>query len=121
MILIDSNILIYAATEQHKSLRNLLKNPESCCSIISKLEVLGYPKITLEQTKYFEAMFQLLDILPITEEIIKQAIVYRKKHNMSVGDAIIAATAKIFNVKLYTNNEKDFINIKDISIINPIK
>ena len=40
---------------------------------------------------------------------------------MSVGDAIIAATAKIFNVKLYTNNEKDFINIKDISIINPIK
>ncbi len=121
MILLDSNILIYAASEQHKALRDLIKNSESCCSIISQLEVLGYPKITVEQTKFFEAMFQLMDILPITEELIKQAITYRKKYNMCVADAIIAATAKIFNAKLYTNNEKDFKNIKDIVIVNPIK
>ena len=121
MILLDSNILIYAASDKHKSLRDLFKNPECSCSIISQLEVLGYPKITSEQSKFFEAMFQLMDILPITEELVKQAIVYRKKNNMSVGDAIIAATAKIFNATLYTNNEKDFINIKDISILNPVK
>lgn len=121
MILLDSNILIYAASEQHKSLRDLLKNAESCCSIISQLEVLGYPKITIEQTKFFEAIFQLMDILPISEELIKQAIEYRKKHNMSVADAIIAATAKTFNCTLYTNNEKDFKNINDIVIVNPIK
>lgn len=121
MILLDSNILIYAASEKHLELRDLLKNSESCCSIISQLEVLGYPKITEEQTKFFEAMFNIVDILPITEELIKQAISYRKKHNMSVGDAIIAATAKVFKATLYTNNEKDFKNIKDISIVNPIK
>ncbi|NCO56542.1 MAG: type II toxin-antitoxin system VapC family toxin [Bacteroidetes bacterium] len=121
MILLDSNIIIYAASEHHKSLRDLLKNYESCCSIISQLEVLGFPKITTEQTKFFEAMFKLMDILPITEELIKQAISYRKRYNMSVADAIIAATAKIYNAKLYTNNEKDFKNIKDISIVNPIK
>lgn len=120
MNLLDSNILIYAASNQHKLLRDLVKNPESTCSIISELEVLGYTKITAEQTVFFEAMFQLLDILPITEEVIKQAIKYRKKHNMSVADAIIAATAKIFNCTLYTNNEKDFKNIKEIVIVNPL-
>jgi len=52
MILLDSNIIIYAASEHHKSLRDLLKNYESCCSIISQLEVLGFPKITTEQTKF---------------------------------------------------------------------
>ncbi|MFH0865357.1 MAG: hypothetical protein V1904_04135 [Bacteroidota bacterium] len=39
---------------------------------------------------------------------------------MSVGDAIIAASAKIFKCDLYTNNVEDFENIKDIRIINPI-
>jgi predicted nucleic acid-binding protein len=40
---------------------------------------------------------------------------------MSVGDAIIAASAKIFNCDLSTNNVEDFVNIKDFKIINPIK
>jgi predicted nucleic acid-binding protein len=121
MILLDSNILIYAASDQYKYLRELLKNSESSCSIISQLEVLGYPKITPEQTKFFETMFHITDIIPITEDIIKQAIVYRKKHNMSVADAIIAATSKIYNAVLYTNNIKDFEHISDIVILNPIK
>jgi toxin FitB len=58
MILLDSNILIYSATEQHKYLRELVKKSEVACSIISKLEILGFHKITPEQIKYFEAVFQ---------------------------------------------------------------
>ena len=90
------------------------------CSIISKLEVLGYHKITAEQIKYFEAVFSVIDILPVSDEVINQAVKYRQKKSMSVGDAIIAASAKIFKCDLYTNNMEDFINIKDIKIINPI-
>ena len=121
MILLDSNIIIYAASDEYKSIRELIKTSECCCSIISQLEVLGYPKITTEQTKFFEAIFQLLDIIPISEEVIKKAIEYRKKFNMSVADSIIAATSKTFSCTLYTNNEKDFKNIRDIKVINPIK
>jgi predicted nucleic acid-binding protein len=39
---------------------------------------------------------------------------------MSVADSIIAATAKIYNVDLYTNNVADFKSIKDFKIVNPI-
>ena len=52
MILFDSNILIYSASKQYKDLRELIKKSEAACSIISKLEVLGYHKITAEQIKY---------------------------------------------------------------------
>ena len=121
MILFDSNILIYSATEEFKNLRELIKHSEVCCSIISKLEILGYKKITTDQIKYFEAIFKVINILPISEEIISQAIKYRQQKSMSVGDAIIAASAKVFNCDLYTNNSKDFISIKDFKIINPIK
>ncbi len=121
MILLDSNIIIYSATEQHKYLREIIKKSDVACSIISKLEILGYHKITAEQIKYFEAVFKVLDILLISDEIISQAVKYRQKKSMSVGDAIIAATAKTFHGVLYTNNVQDFANIKDFKIINPIK
>lgn len=120
MILFDSNIIIYSASGQHKDLRELIKKSKIACSIITKLEVLGYHKITPEQIKYFEAAFNVIEIFPFSDEVIAQAIKYRQKKSMSVGDAIIAASAKIFKCDLYTNNVEDFINIKDIKIINPI-
>jgi predicted nucleic acid-binding protein len=121
MILLDSNILIYSASEEYKYLRELIKKPGAACSIISKLEVLGYHKITKEQTNYFEAIFKVLTIMPVSEVVITQGIKYRQKKSMSVGDAIIAASAKVFEGDLYTNNVEDFGNIKDFKIINPLK
>jgi len=58
--------------------------------------------------------------MPITEEVIQQAITFRKKHSMSVADSIIAATAKVYNATLYTNNIKDFAFIKEIKLYNPM-
>ncbi len=120
MILLDSNIIIYSAIDQYKYLRELIKTSEVACSIISKLEILGYHKITAEQINYFEAIFKVIDIKMISDEIINQAIKYRQKKSMSVGDSIIAATSKIFQCDLYTNNMEDFIKIKDFKIINPL-
>jgi predicted nucleic acid-binding protein len=40
---------------------------------------------------------------------------------MSIGDSIIASSAKVFGGNLYTNNIEDFGKIKDLKIINPIK
>jgi len=121
MILLDSNILIYSASEQYKQLRELIKQSETACSIITKLEVLGYHKITPMQITYFEAAFKLINILPISDEVISQAIKYRQKKSISVGDAIIAASAKIYNCDLYTSNVADFIKIKDFNTINPLE
>ncbi|MGN6801898.1 MAG: type II toxin-antitoxin system VapC family toxin [Ginsengibacter sp.] len=120
MILIDSNILIYSAQEKHRQLRNLFKEQDAVVSIITKLEVLGYYKITSEQLFYFQTIFKLVGIVQINEVLIDQAIHYRQKKSMSVGDSIIAATAKLYKCDLYTNNETDFKIIKDFKIINPL-
>jgi predicted nucleic acid-binding protein len=120
MILIDSNILIYSAEEAFSYLRKLFQKTGAVVSIISKLEVLGYHKITPKQIIYFDAVFKLTTNLPITDELISQAIKYRKLKSMSIGDSIIAATAKLFDCDLYTNNVSDFKNINDFKIINPL-
>ena len=44
----------------------------------------------------------------------------RQKHSLSVGDAIIAATAVAYNAAIYTRNIKDFVKIKGIKCLNPI-
>jgi predicted nucleic acid-binding protein len=121
MILIDSNILIYTASEEYRHLRDLIKEPGCAVSIISKLEVLGYHSITTKQKNYFTAIFAAIDVLPISEELINQAIDYRQRKSMSMADSIIAATANLYQCNLYTNNVSDFKNIKDFKIINPIE
>ncbi|HEY5370604.1 MAG TPA: type II toxin-antitoxin system VapC family toxin [Hanamia sp.] len=119
MIIIDSNVLIYSANEEFSYLRKLFQEPGTTVSIISKLEVLGYHKITPRQIIYFYALFKVIDILPITDNLIIQAIKYRQMKSMSVADSIIAATARLYDCDLYTNNVSDFKNIKDFKIINP--
>lgn len=60
MILIDSNILIYSADEKYRYLRNLFKQENAFVSIITRLEVLGYHRITPKQIIYFEAILRSL-------------------------------------------------------------
>ncbi len=116
MILVDSNILIYSANAKYSYLRKIFKEPGVSVSIISKLEVLGYHKITSDQIIYFDAVFKVTENIPITDDLIILAIDYRQNKSMSVADSIIAATAKLYQCDLYTNNVSDFKNIKDFNL-----
>lgn len=120
MILIDSNIIIYSATEKYSFLRKLYEEDDTFVSNISRLEVLGFHKITTQQQKYFNSIFSFIEILPISEEIIDKAIELRKTYNQSIGDSIISATAIINKLTLYTNNEDDFKKITNLKVLNPL-
>ncbi len=89
-------------------------------SEISKLEVLGFHKITKEQEIFFNNIFSKISVLPIDSEIINQSILFRKKYNLSIGDSIIASTVYINGLTLFTNNSEDYIRIKEIQIQNPL-
>lgn len=121
MKLIDSNIIIYSASKEYSYLRDLFKEENIFVSEISLLEVLGYGSITNEQEKYFNAVFSIVNKIPVTTEIILDAIELRKTNKLSVGDSIIAASAIVLNLSLQTNNVSDFKKIKSLQIKNPIK
>ena len=61
-----------------------------------------------------------LFILPISSAISSQAISlieqYTLSHNLNLPDALIASTAIIHNIELYTLNLKDFKFLEDISL-----
>jgi len=120
MRLVDSNILIYAAQPEYPFLKELLEQEDIAVSELTKLEVLGYRHLTDEAEEYFNAVFSLVTILPISTEVINRATLLRQQRNMKSGDAVIAATALLHCSELITRNTGDFDHIIDLTINNPI-
>ena len=60
-------------------------------------------------------------ILGINADVVYECVALRKNKRIKTPDAIIAATALVYNYTIITNNEKDFINIDGLKIINPYK
>jgi predicted nucleic acid-binding protein len=121
MILLDSNIIIYAAKPEFAYLRPIISNPNHCISMFSTLEILGYPALTNKDKIFFESVFAVSDVKEISTEIIQEAIYLKQKKKMTNGDAIIAATALIHKIPIYTRNTADFSWIKGLLTVNPIK
>lgn len=120
MKLIDSNIIIYAAKDEFAYLRPLLLSEDVRISVISKAETLGYHKLTNEERRFFESVFDIVGLLPIDQNVIDIAVSLKQQRKYSLGDALIAATALLYNAELNTNNTADFDKIEGIKLFNPI-
>lgn len=117
-ILIDHFHGVRAATEFVA--QTLLEDGEVLISIVSVTEILaGMRQNEQDDT---EALFALFSILPADETIARVAGGYLnqfgKSHAMDLGDALIAATAKVFGAELATRNERHY-PMKDISVRVP--
>ena len=118
-MLIDSNIIIYAAQPEHQAIRDFIAEHAPVVSAVSYIEVLGYHRLTQEARHYFEAFFVAARILPITNEVIEQAVRLRQARRMTLGDALIAGTAIVNDLMLVTRNIEDFNWIEDLQLLNP--
>lgn len=116
MILLDSNIIIYAAQPSHHKLRKWLGTQIYTVSDLSRLEVMGYYLLSENEITYFAHFFNRCILFPISKEIIETAIQLRRNHNMSLGDSVIAGTALNHDQKLCTNNQKDFESIENLHL-----
>jgi len=116
--LIDTNVLVDAqmgrlSTNGLNFLAKII-NEDFIISFITLIEYLGYKDIS----KSSEEFIALAEVIEIDKIIIQNCIELRKKHKIKLPDAIIAATALTYNLILITNNEKDFKDILNITVIN---
>jgi len=56
-----------------------------------------------------------------TPEIFQTAVDLRQQRSMSLGDALIAATAIYHGLTLATHNIRDFEQIKTLKVVDPMR
>jgi len=120
MMLIDSNIIIYAALPEHQKLRELIATHAPFVSAVSYVEVLGYHRLTEKERQHFTTFFEAAVVLAITGPILEQAIKLRQLKKITLGDSLVAATALTHSLPLLTHNKKDFIWIPNLMVIDPL-
>lgn len=87
--------------------------------VVVEIEVLTYNEVP-EKMPLIEEFVGLATILPLNKVVTQKAIELRRsKRKLKLADAIIAATAIIYQLKLITNNSRDFTNIAGLHIVDP--
>jgi hypothetical protein len=119
-MLVDSNILIYAAQPVHAYLRRLIAEQSPAVSAVSYVEVLGYHQLDDQERQYLEEFFRLARVLPLSPAVLDQAVTLRRQRRMSLGDALVAGTALVHGLTLVTRNMEDFQWIQGLSLLNPV-
>ena len=119
-MLLDSNIIIYASQVDQGELREFIARHEPSVSAISMVETLGYHLLGDAEREFLEEFFAAAEVLPIEEAVIYEAIGLRQQHRMSLGDALIAATARVHGLTLVTRNIIDFQWIGGLQLLDPL-
>lgn len=120
-MLLDSNIIIYAAKPEFHALRRLIAAEIPAVSTISYVEVLGFHRLSELDRSYFEDFFLAAPLLRISAEILERAIGLRQQRKMSLGDSLIAATALVHDLELLTANTADFEWVPGLRMSNPLE
>jgi len=118
--LIDTNIIIYLAQRKLNINDFAKKESNLYLSSITYIESLGYPFSSKKEEKEITELCEIFERLFLTEKVEKQAILIRKTKKIKLPDAIIAATAIVYDLTLVTCNTDDFKNISDLKILNPL-
>ena len=120
-MMLDSNLVIYAARPEYPGLRRLIAAHSPAVSVISVVEVLGYHKLGEADRTHFEAFFAAAEVLPVNDAVVTKAVALRQTCKMSLGDALVAATALVFGRELLTRNIKDFEWVSGLVVSDPLE
>ena len=114
-LFLDTNIVLYLLGGDHV-LATILDQKEIFISVITEMELLAYPNISMAETQriaHFLSDCQIIELRPDIKEI---AIEMRKNHQLKLPDAIVAASAKLMDVPLISA-DKIFQRVANINFI----
>ena len=124
MILCDTNVLIefYKNNPQiTQSLRDIGPS-QLAISVITQAE-LYFGALNKQELQQIKQHLSLLHHYPVDQAISEQFLAlmeaYSLSHNLNLPDALIAATALVHDLELFTLNQKDFRFISSLKLYQP--
>ena len=110
---LDNKLPLYGMSAMH-----LVIDERPIVSVITKIEVLRFnaPEQVYKVLVNFISDSTILDL---NDVVVDATIAICKSHRIKLPDAIIAATAIVYNLTLITRNIADFKNINGLELLNP--
>ena len=112
---LDTNIILYLLGGD-TTLSSFLQEKEGYISIITELELIGYPEINEKELNNIKRFLEDCIIININDDIKKTYTALRRKYKLKLGDAIVAATAMHLELPLITADKK-FNQITELDIM----
>jgi predicted nucleic acid-binding protein len=110
----DTNFLVYV----HEGNENIIPflNYNFGISFITEVELLGFKGISKDQETKLKQLLNDSFNIEWNSKIKEQTIELRKKYNIKLPDAIIAATSLVYELPLVTA-DKEFSKILELDLI----
>ncbi|MCE7065697.1 type II toxin-antitoxin system VapC family toxin [Dyadobacter sp. CY326] len=120
----DTNTVIYFLQQQFPTnaenfIDQIAKDYKVIISSITEIELYCWKAASEDDLKVLHAFIEDSTIIELEKEIKIRTAAIRKQYNLKLPDAIIAATAMVYDLTLVTRNTKDFVNIGGLNTVNP--
>lgn len=120
----DTNTVIYYLQQQfspgaERFIDDLLKDGRPVISAITEIELLCWKTINQKDEEVLQNFINDALIIELEQPIKLKTADIRKTHRIKLPDAIIAATALIYELTLISRNIADFKNISTLKVIDP--
>jgi predicted nucleic acid-binding protein len=120
----DTNTAIYYLQQQfppgaEKFIDDLIKEEQPVISAITEIELLCWRTATEKDLEVLHNFINDALVIELEQAIKLKTADIRKAYRIKLPDAIIAATALVYDLTLLTRNLADFGGIDGLRIINP--
>jgi predicted nucleic acid-binding protein len=114
--LLDTNCILYLLKGEQE-LAKLTDGNKLASNFIIEVELLGWSSITAKDIKLINAFLEVTYFFDYSTNIKTLAITLRKKYNLKLADAFIAATALEYDLIL-VSGDKVFSKIKELQFFH---
>jgi predicted nucleic acid-binding protein len=114
-LVVDTNILINLA-EGKSGIDKHLTGNDLYVSVITEIELLGWPKISNEEKLFFKKLIMDCKLIELMPDIRTKTIELKQEYRLKVPDAIIAATALYLDLPLLSY-DSGFEKIKQLNLL----
>lgn len=120
----DTNTVIYYLQQlfppgAEKFIDSILKDEQPVISAITEIELLCWKSATEKDMELLNSFIHDTMVIELEQSIKLKTVELRKAHKIKLPDAIIAATALVYDFTLLSRNLSDFNSIDNLKIINP--
>lgn len=120
----DTNIAIYYLQQQlplkaEAFIDDSLKEDLPFISAMTEIELLCWKNLTEQQTEVINKFIAGSTVIDLEKSIKSRTVEIRKHYKIKLPDAIIAASALVYDLTLLTRNLKDFKDVENLKVFNP--